>query len=206
MEDEEKQELKSKKKVDSKIQKKESNVNVDNKKKKIITFSVIGGIALVIILIVAILLIGGKPSKKNAKEIVELYLEAVNNYDGEKFLDLLDSSGYIIYHDGGEDEFNKKYNNKNDNIKEYLDRNFYDNLKDAEEEISNSFRRTYKYDLYEYELAEISYIGKSKKSNKLAIIKAKVNIKSVSSNDTKELVIYTTKVDGKYKIVSAEFV
>ena len=194
--------VKGKKKKDGEI-----NSNMDSKKKKAITFGVVGGIVLIIIILaVTIFLICAKPSKKTAEKIVKSYLGAIEDYDGARWLSLIDSKGYIIYQKEGESKFNEKYKDKEDYINKYLDDNFYDDMDDAEDEISSDFVRSYKYDLRDYEFKEISYIKKSKKSDKLFQIKAKVKVKSSYSTDIKNLILYTIKVDGKYKIVDAEFV
>lgn len=181
--------------------------NTSDKKKKIITFSVIGGIALLlIIIIVAICLNAGKMSKKQAEKLVNQYTEAISEKDGDKLLDIIDTKGYVIFQEEGEKDFNKKYKDKENYIKKYIKKNDYDDLEDIEEEISSSFESKYKYLSYEYTLKEITDIKKSSKSNKIVVVKAKVKVKSSYGTDTKTLRLYTVKVNNKFKIVGAEFV
>lgn len=186
----------------SKDSKKE--VTKDNKKKNIILFSAIGGVVLIaLIVILCICLAGGKPSKKQAENLVEEYTKALENSDEYDILDLIDTKGYIIFNEEGEKSFNKKYKEKDDYIKRYLKKNDLDDIEEAEEKIYKSIKSK---NYYKYSLKEISSIKKSSKCNKIVIIKAKVKAKSSYSTDTKTLRLYVIKVSGKYKIVGSEVV
>ena len=83
---------------------------------------------------------------------------------------------------------------------------YFDELSDAESSITTTLKNKYKYSSKEYSLKEITSIKKSSKSKKIKIIKAKLKVKSSysSSSDTANLKLYVIKVDGEYKIVSAE--
>ncbi len=181
---------------------------MDPKKKKIITFSIIGGAALIvfIILIALILSMAGKPSKSKSEELVKSYLKAINDSDEDKFGDLIDTKGYIIFNEEGEKKFDRKYKEKDTYIKKYLDDKNYDDISDAEDYILSQVSSKYSYSYKEYSLKEIASVEKSSKSSKIKEIKAKVKVKSSysTSSDTKTLKLYVIKVDGKYKVVGSE--
>lgn len=175
--------------------------------KRLFAFSLVGGIAVVLIIILAIIFISmaGKPSKAKSEELVKDYLKAVNDDDADEFAKLIDVKGYIIFNEESEKKFDKKYKNKN-YINDYLKDNNYDELSDAKDAISSKFKNKYTYSSKEYSLKEITEVKKSTKSKKVKIIKAKVKVKTSysSSADTANLKLYVIKVDGEYKIVSAE--
>lgn len=175
--------------------------------KRLFAFSLVGGIAVVLIIILAIIFISmaGKPSKAKSEELVKDYLKAVNDDDADEFAKLIDVKGYIIFNEESEKKFDKKYKSKN-YINDYLKDNNYDELSDAKDAISSKFKNKYTYSSKEYSLKEITEVKKSTKSKKVKIIKAKVKVKTSysSSTDTANLKLYVIKVDGKYKIVSAE--
>lgn len=174
------------------------------KTKRICAFSLVGAIVVIaiIIMIIAIITSMGKPSKSKAEDLVEEYLSAVNEHNGEDFIKLVDAKGYIIIREENEKSFAKKYKNE-DYINEYMEDKNYDDISDVEDEISNEFKNKYMYSSKEYSLKEITEIKKSSKSNKIIIIKAKVKVKSktYSTTDTKTMKLYVTKVDGSYKII-----
>lgn len=182
--------------------------SIDPKTKKIITFSVIGGVALIVLIVLLILIIGmlGKPSKNKAEDIVKSYLKAVEEDDADKFEKLIDAKGYIIFKEEGEKKFDAKYKDKEKYIKKYLDNKNYDDVSEAKDAIVSSFKSKYSYKTKEYTLKEITEIKKSNRSKKIVEVKAKVKVKrkTSSSSDTKNLKLYLLKVDGQYKIVGAD--
>lgn len=184
--------------------------SMDPKTKKIITFSIIGGVALIVLIIVIALIIGmlGKPSKSKSEELVKSYLKAVEEADGDKFEKLIDVKGYIIFQEEGEKKFDAKYKDKEKYIKKYLNDKNYDDVSEAKESIVSSFKSKYSYyySSKEYSLKEITSVKKSNRSKKISVIKAKVKVKrsSSSSSDTKNLKLYVVKVDGEYKVIGAD--
>lgn len=199
--------------MDEKEEKKIENKDVekktmDPKRKKMITFGVIGGAALIVLIIVIALIVSmaGKPSKSKAEELVKSYLKAINDSDEDKFGDLIDTKGYIIFSEEDEKKFDSKYKEKDSYIKKYLDDKNYDDLSDAEDYILSQIANKYSYSYKEYSLKEIASVEKSSKSSKIKVIKAKVKVKSSysTSSDTKTLKLYVIKVDGKYKVVGSE--
>lgn len=184
------------------------NKNTKPKNKKILTFSLVGGIAVVAIIIIAIIIacFAGKPSKSKSEEIIKDYLAAINDKSEDEFAKVIDTKGYIVYKEEGEKKFDKKYDDKK-YIKNYLEDNNFDELSDAESSITTTLKNKYKYSSKEYSLKEITSIKKSSKSKKIKIIKAKLKVKSSysSSSDTAaNLKLYVIKVDGKYKVINAE--
>ncbi len=183
------------------------NKNTKPKNKKILTFSLVGGIAVVALIIIAIVIacFAGKPSKSKSEEIIKDYLAAINDKSEDEFAKVIDTKGYIVYKEEGEKKFDKKYDDKK-YIKNYLEDNNFDELSDAESSITTTLKNKYKYSSKEYSLKEITSIKKSSKSKKIKIIKAKLKVKSSysSSSDTANLKLYVIKVDGKYKVINAE--
>ena len=183
------------------------NKNTKPKNKKILTFSLVGGIAVVAIIILAIIIAcsAGKPSKSKSEEIIKDYLAAINDKSEDEFAKVIDTKGYIVYKEEGEKKFDKKYDDKK-YIKNYLEDNNFDELSDAESSITTTLKNKNKYSSKEYSLKEITSIKKSSKSKKIKIIKAKLKVKSSysSSSDTANLKLYVIKVDGKYKVINAE--
>lgn len=181
---------------------------MEPKTKKIMTFSIIGGVALIAIIVIIALIVGlsGKPSKGKAQDLVKSYLSAVENADEDKFEKIIDTKGYIIFKEEEEKKFDTKYKNKDKYIKDYLEDRDYDDLSDAKDSILSSLKSRYSYSSKEYSLKEITSIKKSSKSKKISIIKAKVKVKSKysSTSDTKNLKLYVVKVDGQYKVVGAD--
>ena len=179
---------------------------MDPKTKKILTFSIIGGVALVALIIIIILIatLAGKPNKKEAEKIVKDFLEAMNDADEEKFIKAIDTEGFIIFNEEGEKKFDKKYNDKKKYIKEYLENEDIDDLEEAEEDLASAFKSSYRYSSTEYSLNEISSTEKSSKSKKIKIIKAKLKAKGSYSTDNKTVKFYVIKVSGKYKIVGID--
>ena len=166
--------------------------------KRLFAFSLVGGIAVVLIIILAIIFISmaGKPSKAKSEELVKDYLKAVNDDDADEFAKIIDVKCYIIFNEESEKKFDKKYKSKN-YINDYLKDNNYDELSDAKDAISSKFKNKYTYSSKEYSLKEITEVKKSTKSKK-------VKTSYSSSTDTANLKLYVIKVDGEYKIVSAE--
>lgn len=177
------------------------------KNRRVLTFSLVGGIAVVILLIIVLVVISllGKPSKKQSEKLIKDYLSAINDKDGDEYIKLIDTKGYIVFKEESEKKFDKKYKDKN-YIKKYLKDNSYEDISDVEDSISSEFKSKYGYYSREYSFKEISEIKKSGKSKKIKIIKAKVKTKSKysSNSDTVNLKLYVIKVDGNYKIVGAE--
>lgn len=184
--------------------------SMDPKTKKIITFSIIGGVALIVLVLIIALIVGisGKPSKSKSEELVKSYLKAVQEADEDKFEKLIDAKGYIIFQEEGEKKFDKKYKDKEKYIKDYLKDKNYDDITEAKDSIISSFKSKYSYyyNSKEYSLKEITSVKKSNRSKKIVEIKAKVKVKSSysSSSDTKNLKLYVLKVDGEYKVIGAE--
>ena len=219
-------EKEAKKKVENKVAKKAENKaekktkkvaenkngeipaeNADGKKKKIMLFSIIGGVSLIVIIAIICLIVNlGKISKGDAEKLVKSYITAVNDKDSDKYMSLVDVKGYITLREDGEKKFKDKYKNKDKYINKYIDEKNYDDIDDVKKEVENSFNSQYKYSSNEYSFKEIKEITKSKKSSNIVIVKAKVKVKSKysSSTDTKTLVLYTVKVNGKYKIIGEE--
>ncbi|MBO5348327.1 MAG: hypothetical protein J6A89_00675 [Clostridia bacterium] len=179
---------------------------MDPKKKKIITFSIIGGAVLIILVIALALIIGmsGKPNQSTSQDLVKSYLKAVEDADGDKFEKLIDANGYIIFKEEGEKKFDTKYKDEEKYIKSYLKDEDYEDIDEATDSLVSSFESRYSYDSKEYSLKEITAIQKSNRSKKIAEIKAKVKVKSSYSTDTKNLKLYVLKVDGEYKVIGAE--
>ena len=192
------------------------NTNDVEKKKKIILFSSIAGAAVLLLILIIVLVVNltGKPNKKTSEALVKDFLEAVNDEDGDEFVKLVDTKGYVIFNEEKESKFNDKYKKKDEYFKRYQKKSNFDDAEDVDNFIDNSFESTigsqlgsqYLYTDCKCSLKEITEINKSKKSSKLVIIKAKVKIKSEDSTDVKTLRLYTIKSSGEYKIVGYEFV
>lgn len=180
----------------------------NNSKKKIITFSIIGGVALIAIILVIVLIsaFAGKPSKSEAEKLVKKYLQAATDDEAEQFADIIDTEGYIIYKEEGVKKFDKKYSNKKKYLKDYYEDHNLDGLSEAKDEVAETFENRYYtyYSSKEYTLKEITSIEKLNSSKKLKVIKAKVKVKYSSTSDTQTMKFYVMKVDGKYKIVAVE--
>ena len=182
------------------------NNNEKTKNKKILAFSLVGGIAVIAVIIIAIIIacFAGKPSKSKAEDIIKDYLSAINDKSEDELAKVIDTKGYIVYKEEGEKKFDKKYNDKK-YIKNYLEDNNFDELSDAEKSITKVLKGKYYYSR-EYSLKEITSIKKSDKSKKIKVIKAKLKVKydSSSSSSTVNLKLYVIKVDGEYKVINAE--
>lgn len=185
--------------------------NVDEvKKKKMITYTAIGGgalLLLIIFIVIIAMLIGGKPNKKTSEKLVNEYLSALEDSDGEKLRDIIDIEGYLIFSEEDEKGFDKAYKNKKETIKDLIkdiDDDDVEDINDMEEMVIKAFERTNKYYSREYDLKEISEINKSSKSKKIFVIKSKVKVKSSYSTDTKTLKLYVIKSGKGYKIVGTE--
>lgn len=74
------------------------NKNTKPKNKKILTFSLVGGIAVVAIIIIAIIIacFAGKPSKSKSEEIIKDYLAAINDKSEDEFAKVIDTKD-ILY-------------------------------------------------------------------------------------------------------------
>lgn len=194
--------------VEQKVNENKVKKQMDPKTKKILTFSIIGGAALLalILIIVFIACFGGKPSKKESEKLVKKYLQAATDDDADKFAEIIDTEGYIIYKEEGIKKFDKKYKDKKKYLKEYYEDNDLDGLSEAEDEVAETFENKYYsyYSTYEYSLKEITSIEKLNSSKKLKVIKAKVKVDNGYSKDTKTMKFYVMKVSGKYKIVAVE--
>ena len=182
------------------------NKNEKPKNKKILAFSLVGGIAVIALIIIAIVIacFAGKPSKSKAEDVIKDYLSAINDRSEDEFAKVIDTKGYIVYKEEGEKKFDKKYNDKK-YIKNYLEDNNFDELSDVEKSITKALKGKY-YSSREYSLKEITSIKKSDKSKKIKVIKAKLKVKysSSSSSSTVNLKLYVIKVDGEYKVINAE--
>ncbi|MBP3707951.1 MAG: hypothetical protein J6J36_05020 [Clostridia bacterium] len=192
------------------------DTNNAKKKKKIILFSSIAGVAVLLLILIIVLVVNltGKPNKKTSEALVKDFLEAVNDKDGDEFVKLVDTKGYVIFNEEKESKFNDKYKKKDEYFKRYQKKNNFDDAEDVDDSIASSFKSSvssklgsqYSYTDCECSLKEIAEISKSKKSSKLIVIKAKVKVKSTYSTDVKTLRLYTVKSSGEYKIVGYEFV
>lgn len=194
--------------MDGENKKKDVKNVSDVTKKRIITFSVIGGVALIALILVIILLgsFAGKPSKSEAEKLVKKYLQAATDDDADQFADIIDTEGYIIYKQEGIKKFDKKYKDKKKYLKDYYEDHNLDGLSDAKDKVAEEFENKYYtyYSSKEYTLKEITGIEKLNSSKKLKVIKAKVKVKYSSTSDTQTMKFYVMKVNGKYKIVAVE--
>lgn len=188
--------------------KKSEDVTNNGKNKKIIAISLVSLVGIIALIAIIIFVIGalGKPSKKVSEQLVKDYLEAVNDDDGDKFTDLIDLSGYVIYKEEDLKKFDNKYKDKEKYLKKYMEEKSYDEKADVKDAIAKTFKNNSSYKHNEYSLKEITSIKKSEKSKKVVVIKAKVKSKSkyYDSTDTVNLKMYVVKVSGEYKIVGAE--
>ena len=177
-------------------------------KKKIITFSIIGGVALIALILIIVLLgaFAGKPSKSEAEKLVKNYLQAATDDEADQFADVIDTEGYIIYKEEGVKKFDKKYKDKKKYLKDYYEDHNLDGLSEAKDKVAETFENKYYtyYSSKEYTLKEITSIEKLNSSKKLKVIKAKVKVKYSSTSDTQSMKFYVMKVNGKYKIVDVE--
>ena len=184
------------------------NVEKQGKNKKILTISLVSLVAIIILIVAIVFIIGAlsKPSKKVSEELVKDYLTAVNDVDGEKFTDLIDLNGYIIYKEEDAKKFDKKYKDKDKYLKNYMKDKNHDDKSDVESKIADTFENNNSYKYKEYTFKEITSIKKSSKSKKIVVIKAKVKTKTKYSDtsETSNLKLYVIKVSGEYKIVGAE--
>lgn len=179
-------------------------------KSKIIIISVIA-VAVALLLIAGIVALAknlGKPSKKQAEKLVKSYIEAINEEDDEELLKMIDADGYAVFQEADEKEskFDKKYKKKKDTVEDFMDDKNLDDKDELEEYIikneGNEFYTSYGY---EYSFKSISSVKKSSKSSKIAVIKAKVKIKTRYDDDyTRTLVLYVMKVSGKYKVIGSQ--
>lgn len=193
----------------------ENEEKKDVKKNKIVLYSVIGGIISVVAILAIVLIIiltNGKPSKKVSKKLVEDFVEAVNDKDGDAFAELIDVKGYVIFNEEKESKFNEKYKKKDEYFNKYKKKNDFDDTDDVIDSISTNFENSISqefggaYTKYECKFKDIESVKKSKKSSKIYTIKAKVKVSAYSKDTTKALRLYTVKDGGKYKIVGYEFV
>lgn len=174
-------------------------------KAKVIIISVIS-IAVVLLLIAGIVALAknlGKPSKNQAKKIVESYLEAINEDDDDELIKQIDVDGYVILKEENESKFDKKYKKKKDYIKDFMDDNNLDDREELEGKITDNEGYIFGSS-YEYSLKEITSVKKSSKSSKIAIIKAKVKKESSYYKDSQTLTLYVIKSGGKYKVIGSK--
>lgn len=174
-------------------------------KTKVIVISVIA-IAVVLLLIAGIVALAknlGKPSKNQAKKVVESYLEAINEDDDDELIKQIDVDGYVILKEENESKFDKKYKKKSSYIKDFMDDKNLDDKEELEEKITDNEGYIFGSS-YEYSLKEITNVKKSSKSSKIAIIKAKVKKESSYSKDTVTLTLYVIKSGGKYKVIGSK--
>ncbi|MBR2704241.1 MAG: hypothetical protein IKE91_02110 [Clostridia bacterium] len=174
-------------------------------KTKVIVISVIAvAVALLLIAgIVALVKNLGKPSKSQAKKVVESYLEAINDDDDDALIKLIDTDGYVILKEEKESKFDKKYKKKSSYVKDFMEDNNIDDEEELEDKITSNEGYIFGSS-YEYSLKEITSVKKSSKSSKIAIIKAKVKRESSYSKDTETLTLYVIKSGGKYKVIGSK--
>jgi len=177
-------------------------------KTKVIVISVIA-VAIVLLLIAGIVALVknlGKPSKSQAEKLVKSYLEAITDNDEDEILKQIDVDGYAVFQsvDQKESKFDKKYKKKKDTVEDYMDDKSLDDKEELEEYIvKNEGYNFYTSSNYEYSLKSISSVKKSSKSSKIAVIKAKVKVKTSYDDYTRTLVLYVMKVSGKYKVIGS---
>lgn len=175
-------------------------------KTKVIVISVIA-VAVALLLIAGIVALAknlGKPSKSQAKKIVESYLDAINEDDDEELIKLIDVDGYVILKEEKESKFDKKYKKKSSYVEDFMEDNNLDDKEELEEKIVTSEGYVFGSS-NEYSLKEITSVKKSRKSSKIAIIKAKVKKESsYGSKDTETLTLYVIKSGGKYKVIGSK--
>ena len=174
-------------------------------KTKVIVISIVAAVIAILLIVGIVALVKnlGKPSKSQAKKVVESYLEAINEDDDEALIKQIDTDGYVILKEEKESKFDKKYKKKASYIKNFME----DNDVDDKEELEDKIVKNEGYILgssYEYSLKEITSVKKSSKSSKIAIIKAKVKKESSYSKDTETLTLYVIKSGGKYKVIGSK--
>ena len=107
---------------------------MNEKTRKMLILGSIAAIIMILLIVIIILIISalGKPSKKAAEKIVNTYIAAMNDDDGEKAMEVTDAEGYIIFKEYGEKKFDKNYKKKKEYLKDYYDRNDLEDKEDAE--------------------------------------------------------------------------
>ncbi len=183
------------------------NAPSGNKSKAII----IGFVSLVVVLFLIagiVLLVKnlGKPSKGQAKKVVESYLDALNEDDNDALIKQIDVDGYVVFRDveGKESKFDKKYKKKSSVVNDFMEDKNIDDRDELEEKVATNEGYVFGSS-YEYSLKEITSVKKSSKSSKISIIKAKVKKESkYGSKDTDTLTLYVIKSGGKYKVIGSK--
>ena len=174
-------------------------------KTKVIVISIVAAVIAILLIVGIVALVKnlGKPSKSQAKKVVESYLEAINEDDDEALIKQIDTDGYVILKEEKESKFDKKYKKKASYIKNFMEDNDVDDKEELEDKIVKNEGYIFGSS-YEYSLKEITSVKKSSKSSKIAIIKAKVKKESSYSKDTETLTLYVIKSGGKYKVIGSK--
>lgn len=180
----------------------ENIVKVDTKKKIFIAGGSILAVVAIIALIFIIINISNKPNKEKAKTLVENYVSAMSEGNGEKMLGLIDSEGYIIFNENKEKTFDENYKKKTDFINDYLNKNSLSDMNAATQKIKTDFENVYGY--YTYTINEITSIENSEKSKNLIVVRCKVQLKSNRYSTVNSARFYILKNNGEYKIVGMD--
>lgn len=167
---------------------------------------IVGGAVIIVAVIIAIIVIAinvhNKPNEEKAKSVVETYVQAMSDGDGEKMINLIDLEGYIIFNKNGEKDFDENYKNKSELINNYLSEKNYSDLNGASQKISSDFENVYGY--YSYTVNEITSIEKSDKSKNLIVVRCKVQLKSNRYSTVNSARFYLLKNNGDYKVVGID--
>lgn len=159
-------------------------------------------LAIIITIIIVAINIHNKPNEEKAKSIVESYIQAMSEGNGEKMLSVIDKEGYIIFNKVEEKNFDENYKKKSDFISNYLSENKYSDLNAASQKISSDFENVYGY--YTYTLNEITSIENSERSKNLIVVRCKVQLKSNRYSTVNSAKFYILKNNGDYKIVGID--
>src|SRR5574344_1742524 len=156
---------------------------------------IIGGIVLAIIVIISVICITiymcNKPNKDKAKQVVEEYIAAMTEGNGEKMISTIDSEGYIIFKEDKEKNFDKNYKNKSDFVNNYLAKNEISDLNLAKQRISAEFESKFGY--YKYSMNEITGIDNSDVSKNIIIVRCKIELRSNRYNTLNTARFYLLK-------------
>lgn len=175
-----------------------------NKLNKKVIISIIIAIVVIALIGVSIIIynIMSKPSEKKATELINTYIQAMTEADGQLMIQNFDVEANTILEQEGERKFAKNYKDKDEYIQKYLKENNYENIDELKNNVVTKFESSYGY--YQYELKEIKSIEKSDKCKKIIVVRAKVKLQSKYYSRVDTARFYLLKVDGQYKIIDAE--
>lgn len=167
----------------------------------------IGGAAVILIgIIIAIIVIciniAGRPNEEKATQVVNEYILAMTEGNGEKMLATIDTEAYVIFDEKGTRDFDETYNNKSEFISEYLQINELADSYELTQKVKSDFENVYGY--YEYTVKEITGIQNVSSSDNLILVKAKVQLKSNRYSSENNAKFYILKNNGDYKIVGMD--